>query len=333
MIHKRATLIPGDHIGRDLAPHVVDLIAAAGAQVEWDWIEVARGTQPGEGTISEACVESVKRNGVALRGPMGTTQDAGYESPSVTLRKRLGLYAGIRAVKNMPGVESRYPDLDLVVIRENTEDVYAGHEHEVVPGVVESLKIVTRTASERIFRFAYKYARRHGRRRVAIIHKANIMKLTDGLWLTVGQEIAADHPDIETRSLIVDNTAMQLVQNPYQFDTLVCGNLYGDLLSDLAAGLVGGFCTVWGEDVGEDSIVFEMIHGRVPELMGKDIANPIPMILPAVKLLEQLDERQAATRIVSAYEKVLGEKKWVTRDLGGTSSTTEMVAAVKGAMA
>ncbi|MCA9543083.1 MAG: NAD-dependent isocitrate dehydrogenase, partial [Myxococcales bacterium] len=212
---------------------------------------------------------------------------------------------------------------------ENTEDVYAGLEHEVHPGVVESIKVVTRAASERIFRFAYRYARSNGRRRVAIIHKANIMKQTDGLFLRVGQEVARDYPDVETRQLIVDNTAMQVVQRPHQFDVLVCGNLYGDIISDLAAGLVGGISAVWGVDHGDDCAVFDMIHGRVPELMGKDVANPLPMLIPTIRLLIHLGQHRPADRLEKAIHSVLAEGKVLTRDLGGKAKTSEMVAAIR----
>lgn len=331
MSRRKVTLIPGDLIGRDLAGPVTELVAAAGGEIEWEWQEAGAGCGE-EGPVPAACVESVRRNGVALKGPLKTPEGTGYQSPSVSLRKALDLYAGVRHVRNLRGLPSRYADVNLVVIRENTEDVYAGLEHEVHPGVVESIKVVTRAACERIFRFAFRHARNNGRGRVAIVHKANIMKRTDGLFLRVGREVAADYPDIETRDLIVDNACMQLVQNPHQFDVLVCGNLYGDILSDLCAGLVGGISAVWGLDQGEDCVVFEAIHGRVPHLIGTDRANPLPMLLPAIRLLEHVGQPEPAARLQAAVEKVLSERRALTADLGGDAPTSRMVAAIREAL-
>ncbi|MCB9524429.1 MAG: NAD-dependent isocitrate dehydrogenase [Myxococcales bacterium] len=323
---RTVSLLPGDLIGLDLAGPTTELVAAAGGDIEWEWLEdICDADAPGQ--IKPEVLESIRRNGVALKGPFTTPQCG--NNPSIALRKSLDLFAGIRHVRNLPGVPSRYEDIDLLVIRENTEDVYAGLEHEVHPGVVESIKVVTRAASERIFRFAYRYARSNGRRRVAIIHKANIMKQTDGLFLRVGQEVARDYPDVETRQLIVDNTAMQVVQRPHQFDVLVCGNLYGDIISDLAAGLVGGISAVWGVDHGDDCAVFDMIHGRVPELMGKDVANPLPMLIPTIRLLIHLGQHRPADRLEKAIHSVLAEGKVLTRDLGGKAKTSEMVAAIR----
>jgi isocitrate dehydrogenase (NAD+) len=329
---RKVTLIPGDLIGRDLAGPMTELVSAAGGQVEWEWVEAGAHCVGEDGPVPGACVESVRRNGVALKGPLRTPEGAGYESPSVVLRKALGLYAGVRHIRNLPGVKARYSDVDLVVIRENTEDVYAGLEHEVQPGCVESIKVVTRAASERIFRFAYRYARNHGRRRVAIVHKANIMKRADGLFLEVGREVGANYPDIETRDVIVDNACMQLVQKPHQFEVLVCGNLYGDILSDLGAGLVGGISAVWGLDQGDDCVVFEQIHGRVAHLLGTDRANLLPMLLPAIRLLEHLGQDAPAQRLQRAAERVLAEGRWLTEDLGGTARTSEMAKAVRDAL-
>ncbi len=328
---RTVSLLPGDLLGRDLAGHTTELVAAAGGEIEWEWIEdVCDPDEPGK--IQASCLESIRRNGVALKGPFQTPPGREGINPSIALRKALDLFANIRHVRNMPGIPSRYQDIDLLVIRENTEDVYSGLEHEVHPGVVESIKVVTRAASERIFRFAYRYARSNGRRGLAIIHKANIMKQTDGLFLRVGNEVAADYPDIDTRALIVDNTAMQVVQRPHQFDVLVCGNLYGDIISDLAAGLVGGISPVWGVDHGDDCAVFEMIHGRAPELMGKDVANPLPMLVPTVRLLLHVGQHQAAERLEQAIHRVLADGKHLTRDLGGSAPTSEMVAAIRDAL-
>lgn len=324
---RTVTLLPGDLIGRDLAGPVTELCATAGAVVSWEYVENVVGDDE---PIRPACLESIRRNGVALKAPFTIPSGFGRLSPSVALRKALGLFAGVRHVKNHPGVKSRYDNVDLIVIRENTEDVYAGLEHEVHPGVVESIKVVTRAASERIFRFAYRHARTHGRRRLAIVHKANIMKQSDGLFLRVGTEVAADYPDIETRALIVDNACMQMVQKPHQFDVLVCGNLYGDILSDLGAGLVGGISAVWGVDKGEDCALFEAIHGRVPHLMGKDVANPLPFLRPTIELLKHIGQHEPALRIERAIAHVLLEGRHLTADLGGTAKTSEMLKAIEG---
>jgi isocitrate dehydrogenase (NAD+) len=327
---RTVTLLPGDLIGQDLAQPVIQLLAAAGAEVDWEIIEDVCGDD--EHPICDAVLESIRRNGVALKGPFTTVQGKGNLSPSVALRKALDLYAGVRPAANQPGLKSRYEGVDLVVIRQNTEDVYAGLEHEVHPGVVESIKVVTREATERIFRFAYRYARQNGRRRLAIIHKANIMKQSDGLFLKVGREVGADYPDIETWAYIVDNASMQMVQRPEQFDVVVCGNLYGDILSDLAAGIVGGISAAWGVDRGDDVAVFEAIHGRVPELMGKDLANPLPMLRPAIELLRHIGQYAAADKLDAAVATVLSDGKVLTQDLGGSAKTSEMIAAIEAAL-
>lgn len=327
---RTVTLLPGDLIGRDLAQPIMALVEAAGGEIDWEIIEDVYGDD--ENPIAESVLDSIRRNGVALKGPFTTTTGKGNLSPSVALRKALDLYAGVRPAANQPGLKSRYEGVDLVVIRENTEDVYAGLEHEVHPGVVESIKVVTRDACERIFRFAYRYARDNGRRRVAIIHKANIMKQSDGLFLKVGREVGADYPDIETWAYIVDNASMQMVQRPEQFDVVVCGNLYGDILSDLAAGIVGGISAAWGMDRGDDVAVFEAIHGRVPSLIGKDVANPLPMLRPAIELLRHVGQTDAADRLDAAVGAVLTEGKTLTADLGGTAKTSEMIAAIKAAL-
>jgi isocitrate dehydrogenase (NAD+) len=326
----RVTLVPGDLIGRDLAPHVVELVAAAGGAIEWELQEA--GAETGEGPVPAACIESIRRNGLALKGPIQSPVGEGYESPSVTLRKALGLFAGVRHIRNLDGLVSRYEGVDLVVLRENTEDVYAGLEHEVHPGVVESIKVVTRAATERIAHFAFRYARAQGRKRVAIVHKANIMKKADGLFLSAAREVSLAYPDIETRDVIVDNACMQLVQRPHQFEVLVCGNLYGDILSDLAAGLVGGISAVWGVDRSESVDVFDAIHGKVPHLMGRDVANPLPMLLPAIALLERVGQHEAGQRLQNAVTTVLRAGAIRTVDLGGSARTSEMTAAIRDAM-
>jgi isocitrate dehydrogenase (NAD+) len=323
MSNRKVTLIPGDGPGRDLAGPLTELLAAAGAQIDWQWVEAGEHTATAEGAVSAACIQSVRANGVALKGPMRPAEGR-YESPSITLRKALGLYAGVRHVRNLAGLPSRYESVDLVVIRENTEDVYAGLEHEVHPGVVESIKVVTRAACERVFRFAYRYARSHGRQKLAIVHKANIMKKADGLFLAVGREIAANYPDVETRDVIVDNACMQLVQKPHQFQVLVCGNLYGDILSDLSAGLVGGVSAVWGMDQGDDCVVFDAIHGREQ--------NPLPMLMPAIALLGHLGQGVPQARLSVAVERVLSGRRGLPPELGGTGSAAEMLSALRDAL-
>ena len=256
--------------------------------------------------------------------PVGT----GFVSSNVRLRKALDLYANLRPIKSLKGVKTRYEDVDLIVVRENTEDLYSGLEHEVVPGVVESLKIITDRASRRIARFAFDYARREGRKRVTAIHKANIMKMSDGLFLNCFREVAKDYPEIAADDLIVDNACMQLVIDPNQFDVLLLENLYGDIISDLGAGLVGGLGVVPGANIGEEIAVFEAVHGSAPSIAGRGIANPTALIQTAVLMLKHIGEREAAERIQAALEKVLAEGKVLTRDLGGQATTIEFTEAV-----
>lgn len=323
MTLRKVTLIPGDGPGHAFAGPITELLGAAGAQIDWQWVEAGQSTATAEGAVGAACIQSVRETGVALKGPM-LPAEGRHESVSITLRKSLGLYGGVRHVRNLAGLPSRYENVDLVVIRENTEDVYAGLEHEVQPGVVESIKVVTRTACERIFRFAYRYARSHGRQRLAIVHKANIMKRTDGLFLAVGREVATHYPDVETRDIIVDNACMQLVQRPHQFQVLVCGNLYGDILSDLSAGLVGGVSAVWGMDQGDDCVVFDAIHGREE--------NPLPMLMPAIALLGHLGQGVAQARLSQAVERVLTSRRALPAELGGTASAADMLSALRDAL-
>jgi len=330
MTTPRVTLLPGDLIGRDLAPFVIELVAAAGGAIDWELQEA--GAETGEGPVPMHVIESIRRNGLALKGPLKSPVGEGYESPTVTLRKALGLYAGVRRIRNLEGLKARYSGVDLVIVRENTEDVYAGLEHQVHPGVVESIKVVTRAATERIAHFAYRYAAAHGRKRVAIVHKANIMKKADGLFLSAAREVGAKYPEIETRDVIVDNACMQLVQKPHQFEVLVCGNLYGDILSDLAAGLVGGISAVWGVDQSDDVVVFDAIHGKAAHLMGKGVANPLPMLLPAIALLEHVGQGEAASRLQCAVSAVLTLGTTLTADLGGSGTTRDMATAIRSAM-
>ena len=322
-------VLKGDLIGQDLAPLALDFAREAGANIQWTFIDHVLDE---DGQLVKQCKEILSQHQVALKGPFSTPKGVGQLGASVALRKELQLFAGVRHIKNLPGLPSRYSDLDLVVIRENTEDVYAGLEHEVYPGVVESIKVVTQEASDRIFEFAFEFAQRQNRKKVSIIHKANIMKQSDGLFLKVGQNWAKKYPEIETRGLIVDNTCMQMVQYPEQFDILVCGNLYGDILSDLGAGLVGGISATWGVDRGHELALFEAIHGRVPELIGTDMANPLPMIMPLIALLKEVGQNQAADRMYSAITYVLKAGQFLTQDLGGTAKTSEMMKALNQAL-
>src|SRR5271157_2418321 len=287
----------GEGIGPEVAAAVRRILEAAGVQIDWEEVEARSEKASATGQfVTEGAVESVRRNRVALKGPMGTAVAGGAPSINVALRKTLDLYANVRPVKNLPGVKSRLENVDVVLVRENTEDLYSGLEHEVVPGVVESLKIITERASTRIARFAFEYARRHGRKKIHAIHKANIMKLSDGLFLKSIRKVAENYPDIEYKELIVDNACMQLVLNPQQFDMLLLPNLYGDVMSDLAAGLVGGLGVVPSGNIGEAAAIFEAVHGTAPDIAGKNLANPTALLMSAIMMLDYLDERSAAER-------------------------------------
>ena len=323
MNHK-ITLLPGDGIGPEVADAVCQVLEAAGAVITWERVggSVVSGPRTVEFPLADA-VASVRRNRVALKGPMVTGIASGPPSINVALRKSLGLYANLRPVKNIEGIESRWSGVDLVIVRENTEDLYAGLEHTVVPGVVESLKIITEVASTRIAQFAFEYARKHGRKTIHAIHKANIMKLSDGLFLTSARHVAESYPEIEFKEMIVDNACMQLVLNPQQFDVLLLPNLYGDLLSDLAAGLVGGLGLVPSGNLGDDAGLFEAVHGTAPDIAGKGLANPTALLLSAVMMLDYIGETDIARNIEAAIHGVYRERKCLTRDLGGTATTTE----------
>ncbi len=332
MTHK-ITLLPGDGIGPEVADAARQVIEAAGVQVEWEVISapIEGGKRTGEFPRAQA-VKSVRRNHVALKGPMATGVAQGPPSINVALRKELELYANLRPVRNMNGVASRWTGVDLIIVRENTEDLYAGLEHTVVPGVVESLKIITERASTRIARFAFDYARRNGRKKIHAIHKANIMKLSDGLFLSSIRTVAAEYPEIEYLEMIVDNTCMQLVMNPAQFDMLLLPNLYGDVVSDLAAGLVGGLGVVPSGNLGDEAALFEAVHGTAPDIAGKGIANPTAILMSGAMMLNYLKEREASLRILQALDKVYREGKCVTRDVGGTATTREFTEAVIAAL-
>jgi isocitrate dehydrogenase (NAD+) len=328
------TLIEGDGIGPEVTSAVVTILEAAGLQAHWDrhLAGVLALDRHGE-TLPQALLDSIRRTKVALKGPVTTPVGGGFTSVNVGLRKALDLFANLRPVWNIPGVPSRYTGVDLVIVRENTEDLYAGLEHEVVPGVVESLKIITAEASTRVARFAFEYARRHGRARVTAVHKANIMKLGDGLFLRSVQDVAAQYPDIKSDDRIVDNACMQLVVNPAQFDVLLLPNLYGDIVSDLCAGLVGGLGVVPGANLGTEIGVFEAVHGSAPDIAGKGVANPTALLLSALLMLRHLGEAGVADRISRALGTVLSDDQIRTRDLGGTASTAEFTAAIQRRLA
>jgi isocitrate dehydrogenase (NAD+) len=323
------TLIPGDGIGPEVTEAVVRIIKAAGVSIDWETHHagVRAFERTGE-TLPVDLIDSIRRNKVALKGPVTTPIAGGFTSVNVGLRKLLDLYSNLRPVANLPGIEARFQGLDLVIVRENTEDLYAGLEHEVVPGVVESLKIITEKASTRIAQFAFAHARRHRRRKVTAIHKANIMKQSDGLFLECTRRVAREYPDISYDERIVDAACMQLVMKPEQFDVLLLPNLYGDIVSDLCAGLVGGLGVVGAANLGNDTAVFEAVHGSAPDIAGKNLANPTALLLSAVMMLRHIDEGDAADRITRAVGAVLTAGTVRTRDLGGTSSTTEFADAI-----
>ena len=332
MRHK-VTLIPGEGIGPEVAAATRRILEAAGVQIDWEELEgrTDKTTERGQ-LVSQLAVESVRKNHVALKGPMATAIAGGAPSVNVALRKTLDLYANLRPVKNLPGVKSHFDNVNLIIVRENTEDLYSGLEHEVVPGVVESLKIITEKASTRIGRFAFEYAKRHGRKKIHAIHKANIMKLSDGLFLRSVRAVAAQFPDIEYKELIVDNACMQIVMDPQQFDVLLLPNLYGDVMSDLAAGLVGGLGVVPSANIGDDCAMFEAVHGTAPDIAGKGLANPTALLMSSILMLDHLGERSTARRIEAAMEKVYREAKHTTRDVGGPAGTDEFAEAVIAAL-
>lgn len=332
MTHK-ITLIPGDGIGPEVTGAVVRIIEATGVDIEWEsFVAGAEALSRFGDPLPEQVLESIKRNRIALKGPLTTPVGTGFASVNVRLRKTLDLYANLRPVRTMPGVVTPFGELDLVVVRENTEDLYSGLEHVVVPGVVESLKIITERASTRIAKFAFDYARSEGRKRVTAVHKANIMKLSDGLFLDCFRKVAADYPEIAADDKIVDNACMQLVMKPQQFDILLLENLYGDIVSDLAAGLVGGLGIVPGANIGELGAVFEAVHGSAPDIAGKNMANPTALLQSAILMLRYIGERKAADLIHHALEHTLAVRNVRTRDLGGTASTTEYTETIVASM-
>jgi isocitrate dehydrogenase (NAD+) len=327
----KITLIPGDGIGPEVADATARAVEATGVSVEWERVDAGLAAEKATGKyLPDAVFESLERTNVGLKGPVGTPIASGHPSVNVALRKRLNLFVNFRPVRMLPGLKTRFSDLpiDLVIFRENTEDLYAGIEHEVASGVMESLKVITRTASEKIARAAFEFAQREGRQKVAAIHKANIMKLTDGLFLRCCREVAAGYPEIEYGELIVDNACMQLVIRPETFDVLVLPNLYGDIVSDLTAGLVGGLGIVPGANLGTSCAVFEAVHGSAPDIAGRGLANPTALMQSARLMLAHLGERDAAVRLQKAIEAVYREGTHMTRDVGGTAGTDEFTNAV-----
>ena len=324
------TLIPGDGIGPEVMKPTLKLITAAGVNIEWDThLAGAEALKKHGATVPTPLMDSFTKNKVALKGPVTTPVGEGFASVNVELRQSFDLYANLRPVKNLPGVKARYDNVDLVVVRENTEGLYSGIEHEVVPGVMESLKIITEKASTRIAKFAFNYAQANHRKKIAAVHKANIMKLTDGLFLQCAKNVAQKYKKIAFSDLIVDNACLQLVLDPTRVDVLLLENLYGDIVSDLAAGLVGGLGVVPGANLGDTHALFESVHGSAPDIKGKNIANPTAIILAAIMMLEYISEQKAASRITAALHAVLTRGERLTRDLGGSATTSQFADALR----
>jgi isocitrate dehydrogenase (NAD+) len=327
------TLIPGDGIGPEVSQAVLRILEATGVRINWESYEAgAEAYEKYHEYLPHALIESIERTRVALKGPVSTPVGGGFSSINVALRKKFELFANFRPIRNLPGLPTRYPGVDLVIMRENTEGEYSGIEHEVVPGVVESLKIITEKGSTRIARYAFEYARREKRKKIFAIHKANIMKMSDGLFLRCARNVSKEYPEITYGEHIVDNTCMQLVMNPYQYDVLLLENLYGDIISDLCAAFVGGLGLVPGANLGNDCAIFEAVHGTAPDIAGKNMANPTALLQSAILMLRHIGEREAADRLQQALENVFSKREKLTRDVGGESSTTEFADAVIAAM-
>jgi isocitrate dehydrogenase (NAD+) len=327
------TLLPGDGIGPEVSEAAVRVLAAAGAGIEWErHIAGAEALEKYGNPLPPEVLESIRRNRLALKGPITTQVGKGFKSINVQLRQELELYANLRPSRSLESIPSRFTGVDIIVVRENTEDLYSGLEHVVVPGVVESIKIITEKASLRIARFAYEYARRHGRKRVTAVHKANIMKLSDGLFLDCVRRVAMEYPEIQSDDRIVDNMCMQLVMRPEEWDVLLLENLYGDIVSDLCAGLVGGLGVVPGANIGERTAVFEAVHGTAPDIAGKGIANPTALMMSAVMMLDWLGMRDESKRMQNAIQKVYTEGKVRTGDLGGGANTRDFTDAIIAAL-
>ncbi len=325
----RVTLIPGDGIGPEVTNATVRILEATGVKFEWQTFAVGADAYEKYGEyIPKGVLESIESTRVALKGPVTTPVGGGFSSINVALRRQFDLYANFRPIRNLPHIPTRYPDVDLIIIRENTEGLYSGLEHEVVPGVVESLKVITEKASTRIAKFAFEYAKKNKRKKIHAIHKANIMKLSDGLFLRCARSVSKDYPEITYAEHIVDNTCMQLVLNPYQYDMLVMENLYGDILSDLCAAFVGGLGFVPSANLGDDCAMFEAVHGSAPDIAGKNLANPTALLRSALLMLRHLGEQDASLQIRNALERVYREKDKLTRDIGGKASTSEFADAI-----
>jgi isocitrate dehydrogenase (NAD+) len=325
------TLIPGDGIGPEITDAAVKVLEATGVQISWDRVEVSADIIRATGeSIPKAAVESLERTRLGLKGPVTTPVGGGFRSVNVELRKKFDLYANVRPVKNVPGVKTRFSDtpIDLIIFRENTEDLYVGMEQEVVTDVVTSLKVITRTASVRIAKAAFAWAKSHGRKKVTAVHKANILKKADGLFLKCAREVAAENPEIAFNDMIVDNASMQMVARPEQFDIMVMPNLYGDIMSDMAAGLVGGLGVVPGANIGDNCAVFEAVHGSAPDIAGKGLANPTAFLMSGVMMLQYLKETAAADRLRTAIEAVFTEGKDTTADVGGKANTMQFAEAI-----
>jgi isocitrate dehydrogenase (NAD+) len=333
----KITLIPGDGIGPEVAAAMVSIVEAAGKQTgatfEWHTFECGAEAYEKNGEIlPKAALDSIEQNKVAIKGPTATPIGGGFSSINVAMRKKFDLYSNFRPVKSLPGIKTNYPDIDLIIFRENTEDLYAGLEVMINPDIAQSLKIITRKGSTRIAKAAFEYARKHGRKKIHAIHKANIMKKSDGLFLECCKAVAAEFPEITYAEHIVDNTCMQLVMNPYQYDVILTENLYGDILSDLCSGLIGGLGLVPGANLGADTAIFEAVHGSAPDIAGQDKANPTALIQSAVLMLHHLDEPEAANKIQAALETVYAEGKNTTRDVGGSVGTKAFTEAVIAAL-
>lgn len=323
------TLIPGDGIGPEVINAAREVIDASGVEIEWEVVEAGAALiEKYETPLPDYVIESIKKNKVALKGPVTTPVGEGFRSVNVTLRQSLNLFANVRPVKSYKGIKSRYSSVDLIIVRENTEDLYKGIEHMVDEDAAESIKIITGKASRRIVEFAFELARKQNRRKVTAVHKANIMKLSDGLFLRCAKEVAEKYKDIEFEDMIIDAMSMKLVMNPENYDVLVLPNLYGDIISDMSAGLVGGLGLAPGANIGDDAAIFEPAHGSAPDIAGKNVANPTAAILSGVMMLKYIGENEAAVKIENAVEKVLSEGINVTPDLGGKSETSEYIKAV-----
>ena len=328
MSHK-VTLIPGDGIGPEVMKATVRILEATGVKFEWEDFAVGAEAYEKSGEyIPKDLIESLERTRVGLKGPVTTPVGGGFPSINVALRKKFELYANFRPIRNLPHIPTRYPDVDLIIVRENTEGLYSGLEHEVVPGVVESLKIMTEKACTRISRFAFEYAKKNQRKKIHAIHKANIMKMSDGLFLRCARNVAKDYPDVTYAEHIVDNACIQLVMNPYQYDMLVMENLYGDILSDLCAAFVGGLGFVPSANLGDECAIFEAVHGSAPDIAGKNVANPTALLRSALLMVRHLGEHGASTQIRNALERVYRHPEKLTRDIGGKAGTSEFADAI-----